>query len=289
LFVCSLHSQGYDKLKFFDFFTNQIDTLKGTYDMSFHKDELYVWYGVIGSSVVLWYYDEDLVDLSKDFFKDIGVDSTTSQESFFCFVDDACLNFPNGSGAYLYFIGDGLLHLGIAGGFLVSGLIFDNTKSKNVASQIVESMLAGGLVTQTIKHITGRETPFKQTEYRGKWDFFPNQIDYHQEIPKYDAYPSGHIAALTSTITVLQANYPQHTGKIITSGLILGSALMIEMQSRGVHWASDYPLGIALGYYFGRYVSSREIDKGYNTKNSINLTPIISMNGDFGIGLEKRF
>ena len=284
----------YDKVSFFDPVTNQLDALNGMYDIAFKKSELNLWYIVAGSTWLTWYYDEQLIDISKDYNKALGIDSSGSNKELFCFVSELCIYVPSDTGTSLYFLGDGVFHASIAGGFLIHGLMYDNTKSMNVSSQIIESMFAGGLVIQTVKHITGRESPFTNTEHRGKWDVLPNQIDYHKNIPKYDAYPSGHIAAFTSTFTVLNANYPQYSNYIIGSGIFLGSVLMIEMMSREVHWASDYPLGIAIGYYAGDYVSKREINKhnlmlSSKLKSEINIIPIISDTGKIGIGIRKIY
>lgn len=283
----------YDKPNVLDSITNQWDTLKGMSNLSLKKSELNLWYTVAGTTLITWYYDEELINVAKNYNKSLGIDSSGSNKELFCFVDELCIYVPSDTGTSLYFIGDGVLHASIAGGFLAYGLMYDNSKSINVSSQILESMFAGGLVIQTLKHITGRESPFTKTANRGKWDILPNQIDYHKNIPKYDAYPSGHIAAFTSTVTVLNENYPKHSKLIIGSGVVLGTALMIEMMSREVHWASDYPLGIAVGYYAGKYVASREINKHnlmfpYQKKSEINIVPIFD-SSNLGIGLKKVF
>jgi hypothetical protein len=284
----------YEKPSFFDPLKNQIDALKGMSNLAFKKSELDLWYIVAGTTLVAWYYDEELVDASKSYSKTLGIDSSVSKKKLFCFTSGTCIYVPVDMGTSLYFIGDGVLHTAIAGGFLTHGLIYDNVKSMNVSSQIIESMFASGLVTQFLKHIAGRESPFKKTRTRGKWDLLPNQIDYHEDIPRYDAYPSGHITAFTSTITVLYANYPKYSDYIMGSGLILGTVLMIEMMSRGVHWGSDYPLGIAIGYYSGKYISDREINKhnlilSFQSKSEISFTPIISDTGALGIGIRKVY
>ena len=294
LSILCTHIFSYDKPSFFDPITNQWDDLKGISNLSFNKSELDLWYIVVGTTIATWYYDEELIDISKRYSKSLGIDSSGSNEELFCFVGELCIYIPSDKGTALYFIGDGILHASIAGGFLTHGLMYDNTKSMSVGSQIVESMFAGGLIVQSLKHITGRESPFTKTRDRGKWDLFPNQIDYHNNIPKYDAYPSGHIAAFTSTITVLNANYPEYSNIIISSSIVLGTALMIEMMSREVHWARDYPLGIAIGYYAGKYVSTREINK-HNlmfpsaNKSKINIIPIMSNSSTLGIGIKKVF
>ena len=54
-----------------------------------------------------------------------------------------------------------------------------------------------------------------------------------------------------ATVTVIAENYPEyHFIRPVGYGLmgVLGYAML----NNGVHWASDYPLGIALGYGFAK-------------------------------------
>ena len=151
----------------------------------------------------------------------------------------------------MYFLGDGITHATIALGFFSYGAIAKNYRALQTGSQIAETMLASGIVVQILKHITGRESPFASTSPGGVWRVFPNQSDYANHVPHYDAYPSGHIATAVGTVTVIAENYPEH--KLIKPiGYSLCGLLAFAMMNNGVHWASDYPLGIALGYGFAK-------------------------------------
>ena len=98
-----------------------------------------------------------------------------------------------------------------------------------------------------------------------RWDFFPNQIEYHKYVSSYDAFPSGHLAAFMSTLTVITENYPEYP-IIKPIGYTLMTLLSIQMMNNGVHWASDYPLSIAMGYYLGKIA----VDNGRKTKIESN-------------------
>ena len=100
---------------------------------------------------------------------------------------------------------------------------------------------------------SGRESPFRATERGGAWRPMPSPRAYLGCVSKHDAFPSGHIATLTTTFTVLIKNYPDKFWlKPVGAGA--GVLLMFAMLNNGVHWAGDYPLGIAIGYVAGSTV-----------------------------------
>jgi len=191
---------------------------------------------------------------------------------------------PTDNGSALYFLGDGITHVSIMAGFFAHSMIKENDKSLNVSSQLAEGLIGVTIVTQVLKHLSGRETPTWSSTKTGKWRWFPNPRTYHVDVPKYDAFPSGHFAASMMTITVLAENYPANP-YIKPIGYTLISLLGFQMMNNGVHWASDYPLGIAIGYTFGKIVSKRERDKA---KAGWSVEPIQAYNS-IGVALKYRF
>ena len=148
------------------------------------------------------------------------------------------------------FLGDGRPQFGLAAAFAAYGLIAKDSRALRTGSQIVETILASGTVVQVLKHITGRESPFVSTRPAGRWDLFPNQIDYAKHVPHYDAYPSGHVTTLLATVTVVIENYPEWWwARPVGYAAVAG--LAISMGNTGIHWYSDYPLAVVLGYSFG--------------------------------------
>lgn len=105
--------------------------------------------------------------------------------------------------------GDGTAQLSLAAAYAVYGVTMNNNRALRTASQAIQALLAGGMVVQVIKHVTGRESPFVATSPTGIWRFFPNQIEYHKKVPHYDAFPSGHICTSLSTVVVIAENYPE--------------------------------------------------------------------------------
>lgn len=181
-------------------------------------------------------------------------------------------------------LGDGKSQFALAGAFAAYGFLKDDNRALRTGSQIVQAVLASGAVVQVLKHISGRESPFVRTSPTGTWRFFPNQIDYHKHVPAYDAFPSGHICTAMATVIVIAENYP-HTTWIRPVGYVISGLVGVGMVNRGIHWYSDYPLGLALGYVFGMIAAHPEGLVGDSVpKSSAHLTiaPALS---DNGIGL----
>ncbi|MDP4230248.1 MAG: phosphatase PAP2 family protein [Bacteroidota bacterium] len=157
------------------------------------------------------------------------------------------------------YLGDGKIQFGIAAAFALYGFGFNDTRAIRTASQTAEVILACGGVVQLLKHLTGRESPFTATTPTGRWDFFPNQIEYAKHVPHFDAFPSGHIATAMATLQVIIENYPEKAWIKYVGYPIIGS-IAVGLVSTSIHWWSDIPLGVVLGYTFGRLVAHPESD-----------------------------
>jgi hypothetical protein len=154
-------------------------------------------------------------------------------------------------------IGDGRTQFALAGAFGAYGLIFKDQKALRTGSQIVQAVLASGGVVQLLKHLTGRESPLVRTTPTGVWKILPNQVDYHRFVPHFDAFPSGHICTSIATVIVIAENYPD-TKWIRPVGYGFTTIVGLGMLSNGIHWLSDYPLGLFIGYYFGMLAAHPE-------------------------------
>ena len=234
------------------------NSLSDTYDYTvytFSKENLPTLAWVAASTTLLILLDQAIVDEAQRFGRRIGVDGTNRLKTvghIFSFP----IEMPTDFSSALYFLGDGWTDTAIITSFLTYGLITDNVRSLQTASQLAEGILATTIVTQVLKHITGRQSPFKSTEPGGKWDLFPNQLEYHKNVPAYDAYPSGHLAAGIVVVEIIAENYREYK-YIRPLGYTLLTALCYQMLNNGVHWASDYPLSIAMGYTIADMVLKR--------------------------------
>ncbi|MGE5457463.1 MAG: phosphatase PAP2 family protein [Methanococcaceae archaeon] len=170
-------------------------------------------------------------------------------------------------------IGDGRTQFGLAAAYAAYGFIGSNKRALRTASQIVEAVLASGAVVQVIKHLTGRQSPYVSSQAGGVWRFFPNQILYHKHVPEYDAFPSGHIATSMAAFVVIAENYPEY-GWIKPASYTLAALIGVGMANKGIHWYSDYPLGIALGYAFGKLIAHPGSNLLNNTQDGNKKTAL---------------
>ncbi len=182
-------------------------------------------------------------------------------------------------------LGDGKSQFALAGIFAAYGLVSDDHRALRTGSQIVQAVLASGAVVQLLKHVTGRESPFTRSSPTGLWRFFPNQLDYLKHVPAYDAFPSGHICTALATVVVIAENYPESKW-IRPVGYVVSGLVGVGMVNRGIHWYSDYPLGLALGYAFGMIAAHPDgitvSESADASKTHVNVSPTI---GEQGLGL----
>ncbi len=154
-------------------------------------------------------------------------------------------------------LGDGKTHLALATGFGLYGLLWDDSRAIRTGSQTVEALLSCGIAVQLMKRIAGRESPQAASSDRGTWRCFPNLRTYQRHQSRYYAFPSGHISTAMATLTVISENYPEVTW-IRPVGYSLVACLGVSLVNVGYHWYSDFPLGIALGYMFGKVAAHKQ-------------------------------
>lgn len=214
--------------------------------------------GVLASSVALWVADQPITDASQRFGRYVGLTAKSTQTTLVYIpfhVGSTNLpfefNVPDNLNSTFYYLGDGWTHLSIATSFWVYGLVKRDNRAAQTASQLGTAILSTGLLVQTLKRLTGRQSPYVATKDRGEWHLFPAYSRYQSFVPNYDAFPTGHLATAMATVTVIAENYPEK--KFVRPfGYGLMGLLGYAMLNNGVHWASDYPVGIALGYSMAR-------------------------------------
>jgi hypothetical protein len=224
-------------IKWYTMFANIPRDWGRWYDISFRKERLSEWLIIGGLTVATVLTDDITYTPSARFYH------SSSQAKKW---SDFCAN-----------IGDGTTQFALAGSFGAYGLIFKDQKALRTCSQIVQAVLASGAVIQMMKHVTGRESPFVRSTATGVWKILPNQIDYHRSVPSFDAYPSGHICTSLATVIVVAENYPD-VKWIRPAGYAFTTLVGLGMLSNGIHWVSDYPLGLFIGYYFGMIAAHPE-------------------------------
>ncbi len=138
--------------------------------------------------------------------------------------------------------------------FFSAGILFHNQRAIKTGSNIAEAVLSTGLFVQLLKRVTGRESPYAQSEAGGEWQFMPSIKEYQKNQPKYYSFPSGHLSTATAVVTVIANNYP-NIKWIKPVGYSLLGVLSFSLINKGMHWYSDLPVAFFLGYTFGNIIS----------------------------------
>ncbi len=198
------------------------------------------------------------------------------------------LELPTNVGSAMYFLGNGWFSGGIWAGFLAGGLIADDTRALATAGQLCEAIVGTGLTGLTIKMSTGHEDPGVRTSRNGRWRFFRSPVVYLRNVTHYDAFPTGHLATLMTTTTVIAENYPDQCW-IRPLGYTLMGALGFQMVNSGVHWFGDYPVGIAIGYAYAEITVRRaRAVSGSPSVMRPDVAPLLLADGTAGLCLEWR-
>jgi hypothetical protein len=256
------------KPKLFDFLTNIPANSSGYIKQSFQKKNLYKIGIVAGSTLLLYLLDRKINNGVQDFARRNNISAEDSYSpiiSLRIFGKETPIGkWPHNFNTMIYNWGQGSTFVIAAAGFLIGGKIANDNRALQTASQLIESFLALGASTQIIKYSTGRQTPSVTSSGRGRWRPFTSLSNFQNQKPQYDAFPSGHLATFISGITIISENYPKLKW-VKPIGYTVSALLSLVMINNGVHWASDYPLGFAIGYGYGKFIAK---------KNQRNLKPV---------------
>jgi PAP2 superfamily len=244
----------YPKPKPFAFITKVPRTFRDVAVESFAKKSLPTWGIIAGSTALTVWLDQPMLEGVQNFSDFIGLDNTRIYHDVLDFKIGAqevtIYEAPGNLNTFIYQIGEVLPSLLLAGGIAVYGGVKKDYRAQSTASQLVQSFLVMGVTTQLMKRISGRESPFVSTAKGGRWHPFVNWKTYQNNVSSYDAFPSGHMATLMSTMVVVAQNYPEKKWVRPVGYAIMG-LVGLAMMNNGVHWAGDYPLAIGLGYVVG--------------------------------------
>lgn len=215
---------------------------------------------VTALTTILVVKDQEIIHWVRNTSDGIGLRPETDYTVLWKPGNTKVLKVPRNLNTALYQLGEGGTSMMLAGGIWIYGKISKDWRAINTANDLAETFITMGLTTQILKRVTGRESPFMATAAGGRWSVFPSFSAYQQNTSAYDAFPSGHLATLMATITVLSSNYPEKKWiKPVGYTLMLLSGW--AMMNTEVHWAGDYPLAIAVGYLSGKITTWRHKKK----------------------------
>lgn len=264
------------------------------FKVSFRKKNLPKLGILAGGTALLVAFDQQILDATQQFGRYLNIDPVRKSKTVLRLnvgsISVPLLDIPQNFNSTIYFLGEGWPSIVIAGSFYGYGAIVKDYRALQTSSQLAEMFITLAVTTQFIKRITGRESPFQATQKGGKWSPFPNPGEYQRNVSHYDAFPSGHLATVMATITIISGNYPDNR-YVKPVGYTIMGLVGFSMINNGVHWISDYPLAIAIGYTYGKIAVSRGhllLPKKYSkfAKSSL-VTPILF--GEDGLGLSYRY
>lgn len=212
----------------------------------------------VGSTLAIIPFDQRITEEADDLGAAVGIwNEDAHYKKMFGLLSIVPQNIPSG----VYYIGNGGTTLLLSGMFWGIGKIGKNDyRALNTSNELIEALFSVGVVDQTIKRISGRESPNMATKENGAWNPFPSFSAFQSHTPNYDAMPSGHMATYIATVTIIATNYPELKW-IKPVGYSIGSILAFNMVSGKVHWTSDYPVAIFMGYVMGKTIANRRIIK----------------------------
>ena len=222
---------------------------------------------IAGSTGLLLLFDQRITNLTGRTLHHWGI---TQQEQMRDVVELGkydLFNYPANVNTFFYGLGKTAPTLMLVGGFFAAGKIGHNDRALRTAYELTESYMNSLVTVQTLKRITGRQSPNRATIPGGKWHWFPSLSKYQRDITNYIAFPSGHMADLMSAVTVIAENYPEKKW-IRPIGYSMIGLMGISMLNNKVHWASDFPLGLGIGYISGKITHRRhqkEFEKSHAT------------------------
>lgn len=247
---------GYSRPVFLDMLKHIPKDITELGKFAFEKEHL-IWTGAsLGVTVLLLPFDQQLIDDSIRLGSGIHFNAGHSYSNIGPFRV-----IPNDINSAVYYIGNGGTTMLLSGFFYAVGSLGNDYRALNTSSELVEVLLATGVITQAIKRISGRQSPgpaIASEQPGGHWTPFPGIKAYQTHTSNYDAMPSGHLATCMATITVIAANYAEIKW-IKPVGYTLMGIMAFEMMSSKVHWASDYPLALFIGYVIGKNAAKRRI------------------------------
>jgi hypothetical protein len=246
----------YPKPKPFAFLTHVPADVWGITKSPFEKNGWKGFLAVTASTAILIHYDQQLLDGAMHLGRQIHLDPQTNYKVLINVGNTKIFKVPQNLNSGLYNLGEGWIGVAIGGGFWLQGKLAHNNRSLQTSSDLVEGFISAAVVTQVIKRVTGRQSPFMSTAPGGIWRPFPSSSEFANNTSNYDAFPSGHLATMMTTVTILADDYPEKKW-IKPLGYTLIGLTGFAMMNTEVHWAGDYPLALAIGYLNGKIITGR--------------------------------
>ena len=259
------------KTKPLHFITNVPNNIFQIFKYPFGKTHYKNFLITIGVTAVLIPLDNVAAKSVKHIAEQFHLSPETEYKVPIKFGKTSILKTPQNLNSALYQLGEGGTSMVLAGGMYLYGKIKHDKTAEATASDLTETFFTMGITTQIIKRITGRESPSEESirNKGGELRPFTTLHNYQNNTSFYDAFPSGHLATMMATVTTMALNYPKKKW-IKPVGYTLMSLTGFAMVNTDVHWLSDYPIALALGYVSAKITYKKNHPKVHNVLSVVN-------------------
>jgi membrane-associated phospholipid phosphatase len=146
----------------------------------------------------------------------------------------------------------------IAGGALyVGGLTAGSQNVAQLGVTLTEGVVVAATLNGVIKGFAGRSMPNVKSGHPGHFSWGRG---FHDGNGPFVSFPSGHTAASFAAATVLAEDAktwgPTASEIVPTAAYTTATLVAVSRLYANVHWASDLPLGAAIGIWSGKTVTT---------------------------------
>lgn len=259
------------KTKPFHFISNVPGNIVQIFKYPFKKNHYKNFLITMGATAVLIPFDIAVSKSVKHIAEQIDLSAETDYKVPIKFGKTNILKIPQNLNSALYQFGEGGTSMMLAGGMYLYGKIKHDKAAEATASDLTETFFTMGITTQLIKRMSGRESPSPESLLNkgGKLRPFTSLRNFQNNTSFYDAFPSGHLATMIATVTTMALNYPKKKW-IKPVGYTLMGLSGFAMINNDVHWLSDYPLALALGYVSAKITYKKNHPKVHKVLSILN-------------------
>jgi membrane-associated phospholipid phosphatase len=142
----------------------------------------------------------------------------------------------------------------VAGGLLyLAGEVAESPRVATLGVTLTEGVILAAALNGLMKGVTGRALPNATSAEPGEFSFGRG---FHEGNGSFVSFPSGHTAASFAAAAVFAnevSTWNPSAGKVVTPAVYsLATLVAVSRLYENVHWASDLPLGAAIGVWSGR-------------------------------------
>lgn len=146
----------------------------------------------------------------------------------------------------------------VAGGALyLGGVVTGSTSAARLGVTMTEGVLLAATLNGIVKGFAGRALPNAPSRDPGEFSFGRG---FHDGNGPFVSFPSGHTAASFAAAAVLSeeaSSWGSPASRVVAPVAYTTATLVaISRLYENVHWASDLPLGAAIGIWSGRTVAA---------------------------------